>query len=195
MRQQELATRLSKLRSFKNPKPELEQWATPGDLAAQILLLIQQDLTGRSVVDLGCGTGVLSIGASLLGARVTGVDADPAALEIAKQNAGDLDIAWILADVSDVTGRFDTVIMNPPFGAQRRHADRPFVETAIRLAPIVYSFHQTATRNFINQLGRALTRKVSVVATFSFPLKAVFAFHRKKAVPVPVDLLKFEESP
>ncbi len=195
MRQQELATRLSKLRVFGNPKASLEQWPTPGDLAAKILFLIQDDITGKRVVDLGCGTGVLSIGAALLGASVTAVDIDPAALATARENAGKLDIEWVCSDVADFKGRFDTVIMNPPFGAQRRHADRPFVEAAVRLAPIVYSFHQSSTRTFINQLGRALNQKVSVVATFSFPLRAVFAFHRKRMVSRQTDLIKFEESP
>jgi ribosomal protein L11 methyltransferase len=43
---------------------------------------------GDKVLDVGCGSGILSIAAALLGASsVTGVELDPAALEVAKENA------------------------------------------------------------------------------------------------------------
>lgn len=43
--------------------------------------------TPRRVFDIGCGTGVLSIGAAHLGATVTAVDTDPAAIEATTDNA------------------------------------------------------------------------------------------------------------
>jgi len=49
--------------------------------------LDSQDLSGRSVVDYGCGSGVLGIAAALKGAsRVTCVDNDPQALEATQAN-------------------------------------------------------------------------------------------------------------
>ncbi len=46
-----------------------------------------QDLTDKTVVDYGCGSGVLGIAALLLGAkRVIGVDNDPQALEASREN-------------------------------------------------------------------------------------------------------------
>ncbi len=46
------------------------------------------DLKGRTVVDYGCGSGILAIAALLLGAeRVYGVDNDPQALEASLENA------------------------------------------------------------------------------------------------------------
>ena len=57
---------------FYQPKPELEQYSTPVDIVAEMIKLAnaQGDLSG-SVVDLGCGTGRLAIGAAILGAEVT----------------------------------------------------------------------------------------------------------------------------
>ncbi len=66
---------------FYQPKPELEQYSTPVDIVAEMIKLAnaQGDLSGK-VVDLGCGTGRLAIGAALLGTEVTGYEIDNDAL-------------------------------------------------------------------------------------------------------------------
>jgi ribosomal protein L11 methyltransferase len=46
------------------------------------------DLTGKTVVDFGCGSGILSLAALKLGAKeVIGIDIDPQALQASKDNA------------------------------------------------------------------------------------------------------------
>ncbi|MBQ4843903.1 50S ribosomal protein L11 methyltransferase [Pseudoalteromonas sp. MMG005] len=51
--------------------------------------LERQDLIGKTVVDFGCGSGILGIAAIKLGAeRVIGIDIDPQALAASKDNAG-----------------------------------------------------------------------------------------------------------
>jgi ribosomal protein L11 methyltransferase len=53
-----------------------------------LLLLQEQEVGGRAVLDVGTGSGVLAIAAALLGAaRVTAIDTDPDALENAHENA------------------------------------------------------------------------------------------------------------
>lgn len=50
--------------------------------------LDQADVKGKTVIDYGCGSGVLAIAAALLGAnKVIGVDLDPQALEATQANA------------------------------------------------------------------------------------------------------------
>ncbi|ATD07804.1 50S ribosomal protein L11 methyltransferase [Pseudoalteromonas piscicida] len=50
--------------------------------------LEQQDLSGKTVVDFGCGSGILGIAAIKLGAeRVIGIDIDPQALIASRDNA------------------------------------------------------------------------------------------------------------
>ncbi|THF53551.1 MAG: 50S ribosomal protein L11 methyltransferase, partial [Methylophaga nitratireducenticrescens] len=50
--------------------------------------LDQADLTGKTVIDYGCGSGILAIAAALLGAnKIIGVDTDPQALEATQANA------------------------------------------------------------------------------------------------------------
>ncbi len=49
--------------------------------------LAKQDIAGTSVIDYGCGSGILGIAALLLGAdSATGVDVDPQALVATRQN-------------------------------------------------------------------------------------------------------------
>jgi ribosomal protein L11 methyltransferase len=44
-------------------------------------------LTGRTLADVGCGTGVLAIAAAARGAVVTAVDVDPTAVAVTRENA------------------------------------------------------------------------------------------------------------
>jgi len=63
---------LEDIETFENPKIELEQYTTSSHIAACILHTAQfvyNDINGKCVADLGCGSGVLSIGAALLGAQ------------------------------------------------------------------------------------------------------------------------------
>ncbi|MDH3615127.1 MAG: class I SAM-dependent methyltransferase [Gammaproteobacteria bacterium] len=61
---------------------------------------------GATVIDLGCGTGTLTIGLKRRypGARVIGLDADPDILEYAKKKAraADVDVEFVLGNATDL---------------------------------------------------------------------------------------------
>jgi len=111
---------------FPDPQRELEQYPTPPGIALELLERAWQagDLAG-SVADLGCGTGRLALGAAFLGANAVGVELDEAPLEVARQAAtgAKLDVEWRCEPVENWAQSVDTVIMNPPWGAQRPGAD------------------------------------------------------------------------
>src|SRR5674476_663160 len=97
---------LQRLSGYTHPRAALEQYQTPAPLAARLLYhaLMKGDIEGKTVCDLGCGTGVLAIGTALLGAElVKGVDRDPEVIGVANANAELLDtqVEFIVADVKD----------------------------------------------------------------------------------------------
>ena len=84
-----------------------------------------EGVEGRRVLDLCCGSGVLSLAALRLGAReVVAVDSSAAAVAAARRNlAGSpaparvlcADLADLPAGVDGVDGEFDLILSNPPF--------------------------------------------------------------------------------
>lgn len=69
--------------------------------------LFNIDMQGKSVIDMGTGTGILSILAKKLGAsKVTGIEIDPGAYENARENCAinNVDIELICGDASALAG-------------------------------------------------------------------------------------------
>ena len=200
MRKRKLEMLLEQVKGFPAPDAAREQYATPAPIAAELLYFAHMngDLQG-SVADLGCGTGVLAIGAALLqkesGAtqKVIAIDSDITALETAKANARSLDVAveWVCCDVRDVCGRFQTVVMNPPFGAQEKGNDRPFLDKALEIGRVIYSIHNAGSRSFIERYikGRGA---VTALVPLKFPIRHTFRFHTKEVAFINVELYRIE---
>jgi putative methylase len=192
MRRSELILRLEGIPPPPHPRAEREQVVTPAEAAAELLETAHAagDLAGRTVLDLGSGTGRLALGAAWLGAeRVVGVEIDPESVAIAQEHVSDAPVEFVTADVTAWDTAADTVVMNPPFGAQRAHADRPFWDVAFRSARhSVYGFALENSRTFIAR--RAVAAGVHVVATRPVPWEVprTFPHHTRRRVPIRVDL-------
>ena len=166
---------------------------TPAEAAVDLLFAaVRWDgLEGRSVVDLGSGTGRLAIGAALLGARsVVGVESDPEVARAARAAARDagVEVEFVVGEVRDFDRAADLVVMNPPFGAQRRHADRPFWDRAFDLARrSIHAFSLADSRTFIAR--RAVARGAQVLETqpIAWELARTFAHHTRRRVRLAVD--------
>ncbi|ASA76824.1 METTL5 family protein [Thermococcus sp. 5-4] len=201
MKKKHLAMTLSRLEGFRNPKPELEQYRTPGNVAAELLWLAHSrgDIAGRVVADLGAGTGVLTVGACLLGAeRVYAVEVDGDAVEVLHGNVERLGLADCVevlhTHVSDFSASVNTVVMNPPFGSQNPHADRPFLTKAFEVGDVVYSIHlaKPEVRRFIEAFVRDFGFSITHRVTLPFEIPAQFFFHRKRLERISVDVYRFQ---
>lgn len=67
------------------------------------------ELKGLSVLDIGCGGGLLSEPLARLGAKVTGVDASAENIAVAKAHANDLKIKYINCAAEEITKKYDVV--------------------------------------------------------------------------------------
>jgi len=196
----QLERELEKLEGFGDPTATLEQYQTPSTVAARLLFhaSMRGDITGKRVCDLGCGTGILSCGAILLGAvAVLGVDVDPLPIEIARRNAArigrtiDFLVTNISSDQAFEGYTCDTVVMNPPFGAQQRHADRPFIDRALKIGSVIYGVFNAGSRSFIEPYTeRRATVEEVVHATF--PIKRTFAFHRRETQEIDIEIIRLK---
>ena len=86
----------------------------------------------------------------------------------------------------------DTVIMNPPFGAQKSSvkADRKFIEKAFEIAKVVYSLHLSETIPFIEKMILSMNGEIKFYKDYIFPVKHTFNFHSKKSVNYDVTLIR-----
>ncbi len=195
--QRELSRRLSETIGFTEPKLKLRQYLTPPNIAAALLwtAFMNGDIKGKVVFDLGCGTGILSIGASLLSAlKVKGFDIDASTLSIAERNAAGLsNVEFIEMDVKKITGSCDTVIMNPPFMVKGGVSDRAFLDKAFSIAKRIYSIHNLGTHEFINKYSLRNGFKPAVIDSYKFPLKYSYKFHEKEKVNFMVGLWFFKK--
>jgi len=202
MNKKQLEIILSQLREPPLPKPSLEQYTITGRLAAEILNLayLHDDIKNKVIFDFGCGSGRLGIGAVMLSAKfVVGIDIDKSMIKTAKENlkrhetyiSKKLPVYFVVCDIKNWFARADTIIQNPPFGIQTKHADRLFLEAALRCGKRIYSLHRGGyrkTREFLTKFIESKKGKVEKILKFKFSLPYTFKFHKKPKVRYDVDL-------
>jgi putative methylase len=191
----QLEIQLAKLKILQSPKIGLEQYPVSPDVAAELLYMAgfeHRDLQGETI-DLGTGTGRLAIGAAIMGCtKVVGVDIDETAIALARENAvaAGVQVEWLVSDIDKVEGKYDTLIMNPPYGTRSPHLDVRFLERAFELAPVSYSIHKSSTRKFLKTFIAKRNRKVDGLRSMSLNIPHLFPFHHKKWETVQVDLYR-----
>ena len=197
--------------AFVRPKAALEQYITSPALAAAWLAhasAARGDVCARTrVLDLGCGTGMLSCAAAIAGAAcVTAVDCDADALEQLSANVDALGVGHRVCALRARVGleprlphvrrgAFDVVLTNPPFGTKMRGADTFFLCAARETgARIVYSLHKSATRQFVRSLalGELGYTGAELVAEMEYVLPRCRAHHVHDSHTLSLDLWRLE---
>ncbi len=223
IRKLDLERFLNQVKPHPSPNVNLEQYTLSESAAATILYLVAYthgDIVGKRILDLGCGTGRLALGAAFLGAEsVMGIDIDKAAVKGAFENSVNVflqeRVDWVAGSIDCVIGKFDTVVQNPPFGVQRRAADRRFLEKALEVADVVYSLHnhpvsdkrllarlrsgggqplQVEASPFIYRFVEEQGGKVEIVYALLLTIPHMFEFHTKAKHEIAVDLYVIRKS-
>jgi len=117
---------------------EMKFKTSPKGLHSAIVAEIAKDLPGRTVLDIGCGAGRLSIYCASHGANVTGIDFSDAAIELANLITNGLtfempNLKFRVDQFERVEGRYDVVLITEVF----EHIEQQPVETLKRLRELV----------------------------------------------------------
>jgi release factor glutamine methyltransferase len=73
---------------------------------------------GEDILEMGCGSGIISLHCVSAGANVTAADINPAAVRCTLVNArrNGMKVKGIVSDLfSDISGAFDQIVFNPPY--------------------------------------------------------------------------------
>ncbi|MFW9921883.1 MAG: METTL5 family protein [Candidatus Thorarchaeota archaeon] len=203
IKRKDLEIFLQQLEKIIQPKIKYEQYPTPARVAANLLWFAgidNDDINQKNVIDLGCGTGILAIGAGFLGANsVIGIDIDIDVLKIAKLNSLENSLNdichWFCSDVRNLkTKRVNTIIMNPPFGMRKESIsrDRDFLLTALTISDVIYSInpYQEKTRKFFIDFCKEKGAEVNSIIKMDFDISHYYDFHSKAKHIIQVDLYK-----
>ncbi|HDD63687.1 MAG TPA: RNA methyltransferase [Thermoprotei archaeon] len=212
IKRKELTRIIESIPTFSKPKVYFEQYVLPGNVASRLLWIAETvygDISNNIIIDLGCGTGRLSVGAALLGAEyVISVDVDFDAVALFKnvlysdifpKVSSKIDI--VCADVRFFnivnrekisSNRKVIVIQNPPFGVHRKGYDVLFLSKALELAHIVYTLHKSSTKDYV--INYIENKKFVVTELFkeSIRIPMMYSFHRKRFHKVNIVALRCE---
>ena len=201
-RKKHLEMRLQNIPSHPKPKVGLEQYTTPSIIASDVIWNVFSlgDVEGKSIVDLGCGTGIFAIGCALMGAdSAVGIDIDDDSIDLASEVSGKLgldNVEFIACDINEFDEGInaDTVFQNPPFGSQK-HADRGqdlnFVMKAAQLNPdVIYSFHMASTEEFLMGFYEKNGLDITHLFRYEFPIPKIYEFHNKEKELVDVIVIR-----
>lgn len=68
----------------------------------QFYIKLAKDLSAKTIVDIGCGTGLLTTELAKLGYQMIGVEPSKLMLDVARKNSQGLEIKWIQGDASSL---------------------------------------------------------------------------------------------
>lgn len=181
-----------------NPKLEWESYTLDAESAATIVYIAayeHDDIVGRRVIDLGCGSGILAIAASLLGAEwVVGIDINREAIKVAVKNANSVGakVDFINGDIACITNHFETTLMNPPFGSWHKGADVIFLRKALEISDVIYSLHKRSpsVRDFLSRFISRAGGVIDRIYELDITIRRTYSFHRKRHYRVKADLYR-----
>ena len=201
-RKKHLEMRLQNIPSHPKPKVGLEQYTTPSVIASDLIwnAFGFGDIEDRNVLDLGCGTGIFTIGSALMGASSSiGVDSDEDSIRLAGDVSDKLkldNVEFIVSDIDEFNEplNVDTLFQNPPFGSQRRAdkgQDLKFVKKAVEInAQVLYSFHMASTEEFLMKFYADNNLEITHIFRYKFPIPKIYDFHNKEKQIVDVIVIR-----
>lgn len=184
----------SRWKPRKPRKQRLEQYPTPTSIAAHMVwtAYMKNKILDKTVLDLGCGNGVLVTASLIAGARRgICVDIDDEVLEEAIRILNEryhsliYRVVFIQGDALVIEfSNTDTVVMNPPFGVVRsnRGLDLGFLRSALRSARYVFSIHKYSEglEQRIKEISERGSARVDWFEVLYLEIPMIYPRHRRR---------------
>ncbi len=201
---------LQQTEGFSNPNIKLEQYCIDAKSAVDIIFFAGvefNDIKNRLILDLGAGTGRLSIACAYLQANyVLSIDIDFSALKILKRNIRKYSLESTIFPICSDINHLElfrsnnpevfhiTTIMNPPFGVQKNKADRFFLAKAFDISQVVYSIHlaNPNVHQFISTYIKKYNWAIDYVFPYRLRLDKTYKFHKQKTKLINVNIYRFK---
>ncbi|MBY9009435.1 MAG: methyltransferase [Candidatus Lokiarchaeota archaeon] len=201
---------LQQTEGFSNPNIKLEQYCIDAKSAVDIVFFAGvefNDIKNRLILDLGAGTGRLSIASAYLQANyVLSVDIDFCALKVLKRNINKYGLESVISPICSDINYLElfrnvnpedfhiTTIMNPPFGVQKKTADRFFLAKAFNISHVVYSIHlaNPNVHQFILTYIKKYNWEIDYVFPYQLNLDKTYEFHKQKTKSINVNIYRFK---
>lgn len=194
MNKKELEIKLSFIKDFLDKKPSLEQYTTPSGIAADLLwtAYMNGDITEKTIIDAGCGNGILGIGALMLGAKkVIFVDIDKSAIKATNETLTELrlnNFEVVNSNIFDYNGKAEILITNPPFGVQNKDSDKDFLMKCSQLSDKIYLIYKGDGLKILKKLFP--DKNIELIKNDELILKNQFRFHTKNNAKTKIILAK-----
>ncbi len=181
-----------------NPKRRLEQYRTPPETALLMVSMLQSTWKCITILDLGCGTGMLAYAASIAAKMYTvGVDIDEEqVVEAVRSSLYKVALAdFVQADVEHLPLRASAeycVVQNPPFGVWQRGADMKFLRAALQLKPkAIVTMHKNVARSveLILKILMEQGYRIKSVVEDEIIIPAMYETHRRRTYRVKVAII------
>lgn len=198
---------LEKIPLFSKPNIKWEQYVTPQPIALKMFTITDVNFINQRIIELGCGTGRLTIGSLLSGAKaVLGIDIDLTALLLLKNFAKENNLLDKISLLNSAVEFLpfqkkkqknfitDIVIMNPPFGTKRTGIDVVFLRKAFFLAPTIISLHKSnnQSREVLKHEAKKYDFTATIIEKLNYDLPPSYRWHIKNKHRVEVDLYLFQ---
>ncbi len=137
-------------------------------------------LESKTFLDVGCGSGIISLVAAQKGARITSIDINPAAVEATKKNAR-LNLANNILDIFQSNlfenvspeSRFDYIVWNPPFFPYESMDQQSDAFNAGKNYSVIKQFSESA-KNYLAKSG-----SIFIILTTDMDIKTVLSFFKE----------------
>ena len=165
--------------------------------AEDTFLLMDYLIPGNRVLEVGCGTGIISVYCAKLGRNVTCCDISDAALDCTEKNVirNKVTVEVINSSLFDnIEGKFDTIIFNPPYlpvedriedaeqwngGKEGFDVIRPFLKRAKSFLEVSGSIYLILSS--LTDINRVISEfpeySFNLVASDSYFFETIFLYH------------------